>query len=159
MRVLLGDAGLSHRHRKCGRADRNRGKVAVRSAENSSAHPQLSSFPCAVVKPRRALSPGPTCWRLFAPPSRNWVNSYLPRRERRHALTIDGHWQHDPLAVSAIVPCAMLAWLVASARAGADAPTAAGDLGSVGWLGDVAMRLEDEAMSDVNMLPETPARA
>jgi moderate conductance mechanosensitive channel len=72
-----------------------------------------------------------------------------------------------PRRASAMVRCAMLAWLVAlaapalaaetSAGAGGTAPTAAGDVGSAGWLGDVVMRLEGEAMSDVSMLPETPA--
>jgi len=68
---------------------------------------------------------------------------------------------------SAMVLCAMLAWLVAlatpvlaaetSAGAGGTAPAAGGDMRSAGWLGNVTMRLEDEAMSDVSMLPDTPA--
>ena len=68
---------------------------------------------------------------------------------------------------SRMVLFATLAWLVASAApvlgaetsAGADgtAPAAGGDMRSAGWLGNITMRLEDEAMSDVSMLPDTPA--
>ncbi|HEX4184988.1 MAG TPA: mechanosensitive ion channel domain-containing protein, partial [Stellaceae bacterium] len=68
---------------------------------------------------------------------------------------------------SAMVLCALLAWLVVSAApvlaaetpttAGGIALTATGDMSSPGWLGDVVMRLEGEAMSDVAMLPNTPA--
>ena len=68
---------------------------------------------------------------------------------------------------------AMLAWVLAAAapcraadappippaphQSAAAAPAPAGDMSSAGWLGHIAMQLENEAMSDVSMLPDTSA--
>jgi small-conductance mechanosensitive channel len=66
-----------------------------------------------------------------------------------------------------VVWLAILACLLAPAVAGRTAETPAapppaataptGDMSSAGWLERIAMKLETEAMSDVSMLPDTPA--
>jgi small-conductance mechanosensitive channel len=61
-------------------------------------------------------------------------------------LTATG-WAADPAAAPPPAPPA----------AAAPAATPAGDMGSAGWLEGIAMRLEHAAMSDVSMLPDTPA--
>jgi small-conductance mechanosensitive channel len=55
-----------------------------------------------------------------------------------------------------------IAWIAVPAATGraADTPAAAtpaGEMSSAGWLEHIAMKLESEAMSDVSMLPDTPA--
>src|SRR4029077_14184335 len=54
----------------------------------------------------------------------------------------------------------ILAWLLVPATTGraADAPAATatgGEMSSAGWVEQIAMKLESEAMSDVSMLPDT----
>ncbi|HEY8873630.1 MAG TPA: hypothetical protein VIM52_11410, partial [Stellaceae bacterium] len=60
-----------------------------------------------------------------------------------------------------------IAWIAVPAATGraADTPVApppaavapAAEMSSAGWLEHIAMKLEKEAMSDVSMLPDTPA--
>jgi moderate conductance mechanosensitive channel len=45
----------------------------------------------------------------------------------------------------------------ATAVAAAPSPAAAAEMSSAGWLEHIAMKLEKEAMSDISMLPDTPA--
>jgi len=53
----------------------------------------------------------------------------------------------------------ILAWLLVPAAPGqaADAPATGGEMSSAGWVEQIAMKLESEAMSDVSMLPDTSA--
>jgi moderate conductance mechanosensitive channel len=104
------------------------------------------------VRPPKNSAPGGRDWHKIRSFPGRWA---AMRRRNDHIGRREG-WRQRVLC-AAVILCALLTAL--AGRAAAAAPAAGGmdnAMSSSGWMQQAFIQLEDEAMSDVGMLPDTP---